>query len=122
MNASTASGSSVAMLRIASSRAPARSPACAWSAPQHVWAAGTSTSMPLRARTLAVAAFVPAKAARMTHPVNRATVPRFAPTAANRAGSGALDGAAFGTRSRSSASRFIPIARSTVRIPNRFER
>ena len=77
--------------------------------------------MPLRARTRAVAAFVSANAARMTQPVNRATVPRFAPSAANRAGSGALEGAASGMRSSSSARRRRPMARSTARMPRRLE-
>jgi len=58
----------------------------------------------------------------MTQPVNRATVPRFVPTAANRVGSGLLVGAASGTRSRSSARRASPTVRNRVRAPSRFER
>ena len=78
--------------------------------------------MPLRASTRAVAAFVSPNAARITQPVNSATVPRFGPMAAYRAGSGALVGARSGTRSSSSASRRIPTRRRTVRAPSRFDR
>ena len=106
------------MLRRASARESSRAPACACSAPQHVCSPGTRTSTPLRASTRAVAAFVSENAARITHPVKRATRPRRAPIAAKDRGS-RCDDTRVGTSASRSPSRPNPSIRRTRAAPSR---
>ena len=124
MIASASAFSNATTFRRASARPRSRSPACVWSAPQHVCSPTTITSTPFRASTRAVAAFVDPNALPMTQPLNIATRARRSPMAATTpCGPSALVWS--GTRSRSSASREAErslIARSTVATCRRFAR
>src|SRR6266700_265394 len=86
---STLASSKTSMRRLASVTAWACSPPCAWSAPQHAWARGATTSAPFLARTRAVARFWEPKATCWMHPVSRPTRARLGPRAGVSSGGGA---------------------------------
>ena len=81
MMRSTPEAISESMLVRAMNRLLAMSPAWAFSAPQHPWPGGTTTSQPLRVNTRTVASMVGPCIRGMTQPDSSATVIFFSPCA-----------------------------------------
>ena len=81
-------------VRLASSTAVSCSPAWAWSAPQHAWSRGTTTSAPFLASTRAVARLCAAEGHLLDAAGEKPTVARFGAAAGGHAaGSGARSAA-----------------------------